>query len=1092
MKKFMTGVVAAMVMGVMAEITNTVTVTMFHQSYPYSGKATVEYTVGGALPANAIAEIILYTDDASATFVQSNIVAGANSYVIDFASSFGGALLLTNASFVVTIAGGLGGVQLWENGSYWAECNVGASKPEEYGYYFWWGDTVGYTNTGSGWISVKDGTSISFTSSGTAASTYGKDNSALLSAGYIDSTGNLVAAHDAATAHLGAPWRMPTDAEFSALINNCTTTWITTNGVSGYLVTGTGEYASRSIFLPAAGYGSVSYLRSPGSSVNYWSSTPTSGNSDNAWYLYFGSSSFCRGSSYRYIGRSVRPFRENSQCYTVGIVTYDPIPGTEVPVATPTITGVTAQQRYPWNGKVNISYTVTGDIAAEAKQRATLSSLKMTVIDMVANTTNIATQLSGDLSLEEGTHAIVWDMEAEGFPSPFKSSNMVFNVACEITPAMYCVIDLSGGADATSYPVTYMAEPPNGGFNVDEYKTTKLVLRRIEAGTFIMGDDQSDESHRVTLSKPFFCGLFEVTQKQYSLVVGSNPSNFSGDKLPVETVSYNAIRGTSNGAKWPSSSAVDSSSFMGKLRARTGLDFDLPTEAQWEYACRAGTTTTYSYGDSANGDYMWYDSNSSSKTHEVGTKSPNPWGLYDMHGNVWEWCLDWYASSLSGGTDPKGSSSGSLRVRRGGGWSSGAHLCTSSTRLSFDPSLEFSYRGFRLVRTLSNMDNEQTVDVLCSGESKVEYIGPTTITSVTAQQRYPWNGKVDISYTVTGIAEEVKQRALLTALKVTAIDRIANTTNTATQLSGDLSLEEGTHAIVWDMDAEGFPLPFKSSNVVFIVSCEITPAMYCVIDLSGGANATTYPITYMAEPPSGGFNVDEYKTTKLVLRRIEAGTFIMGDDQSDESHRVTLSKPFFCGLFVVTQKQYSLVVGSNPSLFSGDKLPVEKVSYNAIRGTSNGAKWPSSSAVDSSSFMGKLRARTGLDFDLPTEAQWEYACRAGTTTTYSYGDSENGNYMWYNSNSSSKTHEVGTKSPNPWGLYDMHGNVREWCLDWYASSLSGGTDPKGSSSGSKRVFRGGSWNLDAASCTSSYRSSNLPSTELSYRGFRLVRTLPNE
>ena len=101
-----------------------------------------------------------------------------------------------------------------------------------------------------------------------------------------------------------------------------------------------------------------------------------------------------------------------------------------------------------------------------------------------------------------------------------------------------------------------------------------------------------------------------------------------------------------------------------------------------------------------------------------------------------------------------------------------------------------------------------------------------TITGVTAQQRYPWNGKVDISYTVTGdIAEEAKQRALLTALKVTAIDRIANTTNMATQLSGDLSLEEGTHAIVWDMDAEGFPLPFKSSNVVFIVSCEITPAM---------------------------------------------------------------------------------------------------------------------------------------------------------------------------------------------------------------------------------------------------------------------------
>ena len=292
-----------------AEAANTVKVTKFHQSYPYSGKATVEYTVGGTLPANAVAEITINTDDASATFTQRNIVAGANSHVIDFASSFGGALVLTNASFVVTIAEGLGGVQLWENGPYWAECNVGATKPEEYGYYFWWGDTVGYTNTGSGWISVKDGTSISFTYSGTAASTHGKSDSQLQSAGYIDSTGNLVAAHDAATAHLGAPWRMPTDAEFSALIENCTTTWITTNGVYGRLVTGKDDYANRSIFLPAAGDGIDSDLNDPGSYGLYWSSSPYSGLSNDAWDLFFDSSNFGRDLFYRYYGRSVRPVR---------------------------------------------------------------------------------------------------------------------------------------------------------------------------------------------------------------------------------------------------------------------------------------------------------------------------------------------------------------------------------------------------------------------------------------------------------------------------------------------------------------------------------------------------------------------------------------------------------------------------------------------------------------------------------------------------------------------------------------------------------------------------------------------------------------
>ena len=204
----------------------------------------------------------------------------------------------------------LGGVQLWENGPYWAECNVGASKPEDYGYYFWWGDTVGYTNTGSGWVSVKDGTSISFSSSGTAGSTYGKDNSALQSAGYIDSTGNLVAAHDAATMHLGAPWRMPTSDEIQALIDNCTTTWITTNGVSGRLVTGKGNYANRSIFLPAAGYGNGSGLGYHGSDGDYRSSTPNSGNSYDAWFLGFNSGGFGRFNySDRFHGQSVRPVR---------------------------------------------------------------------------------------------------------------------------------------------------------------------------------------------------------------------------------------------------------------------------------------------------------------------------------------------------------------------------------------------------------------------------------------------------------------------------------------------------------------------------------------------------------------------------------------------------------------------------------------------------------------------------------------------------------------------------------------------------------------------------------------------------------------
>ena len=350
------------------------------------------------------------------------------------------------------------------------------------------------------------------------------------------------------------------------------------------------------------------------------------------------------------------------------------------------IRNVTARQRFPWNGKVDISYEVVGGTSG-------------TVVDISATdkTTGkayaaLSSALSGDAGAGTGTHKTVWDLSAQGIE--LQSQNVVFAVEVQ----EYCVVDLSSGSSSTSYPVSYLYGMPSGGWS-DEYKTTKLVLRRIEAGTFIMGATQTDESHRVTLTKPFYIGVFEVTQKQYQLIMGSNPSSFSGAKRPVEKVSYNMIRGSSNGAQWPSSSAVDASSFMGKLRARTGLEFDLPTEVQWEYACRAGTTTEYSYGNSADGNYMWYGSNSSSLTHDVGTKSPNAWGLYDMHGNVWEWCLDWYGT-LAYGTDPEGVTAGSCRVLRGGGCYY-ASRCRSAFRHDVMPDVDGVDYGFRLARTLS-------------------------------------------------------------------------------------------------------------------------------------------------------------------------------------------------------------------------------------------------------------------------------------------------------------------------------------------------------------------------------------------------------
>lgn len=268
--------------------------------------------------------------------------------------------------------------------------------------------------------------------------------------------------------------------------------------------------------------------------------------------------------------------------------------------------------------------------------------------------------------------------------------------AVAVDGAVYCVIDLSCGPSAGSYPVTYLNAEPKGGFNTDEYKTRKLVLKRVPAGSFT-----TSGGGKITLSKGFYAGIFTVTQKQWELVTGSNPCSSSaygkGSSLPVHYVSFNDIRGGKSGSKWPASASVDSNSFLGVLRARSGLEVDLPTEAQWEYVCRAGTDTTYNYGDDVNDQCMWYAANSNKKHHPVGEKTANPWGFYDMHGGVWEWCLDWYNGTPSSGVDPKGFAAGSERVKRGGSFLARAESCASSFRRHDPPSGDGYFgSGFRV------------------------------------------------------------------------------------------------------------------------------------------------------------------------------------------------------------------------------------------------------------------------------------------------------------------------------------------------------------------------------------------------------------
>ena len=199
-------------------------------------------------------------------------------------------------------------VQLWKGGPYWATTNIGAEKPEDYGYYFWWGDAVGYKHENDKWV-ASDGSDFDFYFSGAYTPTYHKLISTLKSQEWLTSDGVLAPEHDAANIHWGNGWRMPTRDEIKALNNNCEWTWTTMNGVNGYIVKGRGAYASNSIFLPAAGRGYGTSLDLVGSYGYYWSSVPDSDNSNLAWDLDFGSGYHGTYSSYRYLGHTVRPLK---------------------------------------------------------------------------------------------------------------------------------------------------------------------------------------------------------------------------------------------------------------------------------------------------------------------------------------------------------------------------------------------------------------------------------------------------------------------------------------------------------------------------------------------------------------------------------------------------------------------------------------------------------------------------------------------------------------------------------------------------------------------------------------------------------------
>ena len=498
-----------------------------------------------------------------------------------------------------------------------------------------------------------------------------------------------------------------------------------------------------------------------------------------------------------------------------------------------------------------------------------------------------------------------------------------------------------------------------------------MELVSIPKGKFLMGEGKGAVD--VILTRPFLMGTTEVTQGQFKKVMATEPWVNHGD---VQIGEDNAA----SYVDWDDATAfcqklTDTDHKNGKLPA--GESYRLPTEAESEYACRAGTTTAWSFGDneSSLGQYAWFEGNAESAgeqyAHAVGLKKPNPWGLHDMHGNVWEWCSDWYGAQLPGGTDPVGPEGGSYRVFRGGGWRHDPYDCRPPARGILPSGRLPRDLGFRVARSQSET-----------------------------------------------VAERRQQGA------------------------------------------------------------QAEPASQVA--------AAKRPVQLEVKSNSIGMELVE----------LPAGKFTMGSPAGEKDHQaneeqvaVALTKPFWLAKTEVTQGQFKNVMGTEP--WVGQR--------HVQLGEDNAASyvdWDEATAfcqrlTDLERKAGKLKA--GESYRLPSEAEWEYACRAGTTTWYSFGDDEKqlGQYAWFDGNANNVgqeyAHKVGMKTPNPWGLYDMHGNVMEWCSDWKGEKLSGGADPIGTAGGSFRGLRGGGWGLRPDYCRSGIRGRNDPSARNSHLGFRVAR-----
>ncbi|MCP4110131.1 MAG: SUMF1/EgtB/PvdO family nonheme iron enzyme [Desulfobacteraceae bacterium] len=645
-----------------------------------------------------------------------------------------------------------------------------------------------------------------------------------------------------------------------------------------------------------------------------------------------------------------------------------------------------------------------------------------------------------------------------------------------------------------------------------------MDFKLIDAGIFTMGSPVNepgrgtDETQRqVTLSQFFYIQTTEVTRKQWKDLMGTGPSrstcNGADDECPVDYVSWENIQ-----------------SFLTKLNDMETEEgeYRLPSEEEWEYAARAGTTTAFANGgitetegcsevDSNLNSMGWYCGNAQQKVHQVKRKQANDWGLFDMHGNVWELCQD-ESSSL---------------VIRGGCWGCYASQCRSAEREKFYS--VSSIIGFRVVWIPEKpMPPEKPVAPqnlsVFPGNSKVmiswdkvvnadsynvyyrAYISPNLNTN-------SYDGVIteitDNSYSVTGLTNDKKYYFVVTAVNSEG-ESDASEVKSATPDVIVVLIPEAP-ANVWAVPPTGGQVTISwdmvggdaSYNIYYATRSGVRKSNYS--SLPGGTqkrsvsnpytvtsltNDTKYYFVVTAVNSSGESNESAQVSAKpvdmtpyknslgMTFVPIPPGTYMMGSpvnepgrDADETLRQTTLTTPFYIQSTEVRQKTWISVMGDNPSWFdywSGD-YPVESAAMSDIQ-----------------AFISKMNVRGEGVYRLPTEAEWEYAARAGTRTAIANGDltAEDCNHDpnldaigWYCGNRGDlvgRTNLVGKKESNDWDLYDMHGNVWEICQDLYGSS----TD--------YYVKRGGSAFNKTEECRSANRKSHSATDHNYSTGLRLV------